>query len=67
MGTAQLEFTADELLADPRYVDPLVVGGTVCHGGFGDDGAYVSPRTRNRVPAIEAWQAQHAAHVRNRR
>ena len=49
MGTAQLEYTADELLADPNFVDPLVVGGTVCHGGFGDDGAYVSPRARNRV------------------
>jgi hypothetical protein len=61
MGTAQLEFTADQLLEDPHYVDPLVVGGTVCHGGFGDDGAYVSPRTRNRVPAIKAWQANHAA------
>ena len=61
MGTAQLEFTADELLADAAIAEPLVVGGTVCHGGFADDGRYVSPRTRNRVPAIEAWQAQHAA------
>ena len=30
-----------------------------CHGGFDDDGAYVSPRTANRVPAIAAWQAKH--------
>jgi len=59
MGTTQLEFTADELLADVDIAEPLVVGDTVCHGGFGDDGAYVSPRTRNRVPAIHAWQAQH--------
>ena len=61
MGTAQLEFSADELLADQPIIEPLVVGGTVCHGGFGDDGHYRSPRTRHRVPAIEAWQEQHAA------
>ena len=61
MGTAQLEFTADELLADPHISEPLVVGGTVCHGGFGDDGAYRSPRTRHRLPAIQAWQANHSA------
>ncbi len=60
MGTTQLEFTADELLADVDIAKPLVVGGTVCHGGFGDDGVYVSPQTRNRVPAIHAWQAQRA-------
>ncbi len=29
--------------------------------GFDDDGTYVSPRTRHRVPAIEAWQAKHVA------
>jgi hypothetical protein len=32
-----------------------------CHGGFDADGSYVSPRTRHRVPAIEAWQVQHRA------
>jgi hypothetical protein len=30
-----------------------------CHGGFLADGEYVSPRTKNRVPAVEAWQASH--------
>jgi hypothetical protein len=60
MGTAQLEFTADELLADQPIAEPLVVAGTVCHGGFDEDGAYRSPRTRHRVPAIAAWQASHA-------
>ena len=60
MGTtAQLEFTAEELLADPPVSAPLIAGGVRCHGGFDDDGNYVSPRTRIRVPAIEAWQAQH--------
>ena len=57
--TDQLEFTEHELLADHAYAAPLVAQGVVCHGGFDDDGNYVSPRTLNRVPAIEAWQANH--------
>jgi hypothetical protein len=31
-----------------------------CHGGFDADGNYVSPRTRFRAPAIEAWEAKRA-------
>ena len=42
--TAQLEFTAEELLADHRVAEPLVAGGVRCHGGFDDGGRYVSPR-----------------------
>lgn len=57
--TAQVEFTADELLADTPVAEPLLAGGVRCHGGFDEDGTYVSPRTRFRVPAIDAWQAQH--------
>jgi hypothetical protein len=57
----QLEWTEDELLATDEIAEPLVVGGVHCHGGFDDGGAYHSPRTRNRVPAIEAWQRHHAA------
>ena len=59
--TAQVEFTEDELLASHDYVEPLVVGGVRCHGGFDDTGAYVSPRTANRWPAIEAWESQRVA------
>lgn len=59
MTTDQVTFTEAELLADAPVVEPLVAGGVRCHGGFADDGRYVSPRTRHRVPAIEAWQAQH--------
>ncbi|HLH27675.1 MAG TPA: hypothetical protein VKW77_02090, partial [Acidimicrobiales bacterium] len=61
MTTAQTEYTAAELLADDDYVEPLVVGGVRCHGGFTDDGAYASPRTKNRWPAIRAWEAERAA------
>jgi hypothetical protein len=57
--TAQLEFTEAELLADVDTRTPLIAGGVRCHGGFTDDGEYVSPRTKFRVPAIEAWRAHH--------
>jgi len=39
--------------------EPLIAGGVRCHGGFDGDGTYLSPRTKHRGPAIEAWQAQH--------
>jgi hypothetical protein len=55
----QIEFTEAELLATTPYAEPLVVKGIRCHGGFDDDGAYVSPRTANRRPAIDAWQDKH--------
>jgi hypothetical protein len=58
MTTAQTEFTAEELLEDHAMVEPLRVGGVRCHGGFDDQGRYLSPRTKNRWPAIEAWEEQ---------
>ncbi|HTO53027.1 MAG TPA: hypothetical protein VMR50_06525 [Myxococcota bacterium] len=54
---SKLDWTRDELLADLPYDEPLVAGGVRCHGGF-RGGRYVSPRTANRVPAIDAWQAR---------
>jgi hypothetical protein len=59
--TAQVEFTADELLTTAPVAEPLIAGGVRCHGGFDAAGNYISPRTQYRVPAIEAWQAQHQA------
>ncbi len=59
--TDQVTFTEAELLADHTMAEPLIAGGVRCHGGFDEDGTYVSPRTKFRVPAIEAWQAQHTA------
>jgi hypothetical protein len=61
MTVVQLEYSADELLASHPFETPLVAGGVRCHGGFDAGGAYVSPRTRHRLPAIAAWQAQHRA------
>ncbi len=59
MTTLQTEFTEAELLANHAVSEPLIAGGVRCHGGFAEDGTYVSPRTLHRVPGIEAWQAQH--------
>lgn len=57
--TDQLEWSETELLADHDYAEPQVVAGVRCHGGYDDSGTYMSPRTRNRVPAIAAWQHAH--------
>jgi hypothetical protein len=57
----QLTYEEAELLASHDYEAPLIAGGVRCHGGFDADGAYVSPRTRHRGPAIEAWKANHRA------
>ena len=61
MTTLQTTYTEAELLESLPVSEPLVAGGIRCHGGFDDDGDYVSPRTRNRVPAIHAWQQHHAS------
>ena len=61
MSNLVTAWTEDELLATDPGIEPLIVGGYRCHGGFDDDGRYHSPRTRFRVPAIEAWQQQHRA------
>jgi hypothetical protein len=53
-------YTRDELLASGSYEAPLVAGGVRCHGGFGADGRYRSPRTLHRAPAIAAWQGRLA-------
>ena len=58
MTTMQVEFTETELLADHVYAEPLIANGVHCHGGFDENGDYVSPRTANRWPAIHAWEAQ---------
>ena len=57
--TDQVEYGEAELLASHHYAAPLIVAGVRCHGGFDDDGTYVSPRTATRVPAIADWQAKH--------
>jgi hypothetical protein len=58
--TLQTEFSEAELLETLPIAEPLVAGGVRCHGGYDDSGDYVSPRTKNRLPAIRAWQAQQS-------
>jgi hypothetical protein len=60
MTHAQIQFSADELLADHDFEAPLFAGTVRCHGGFDAQGAYVPPRTKHRWPAIHAWEAEHA-------
>ncbi|MGZ8761996.1 MAG: hypothetical protein ACXW2Y_01580 [Acidimicrobiia bacterium] len=59
MSNLQLTYTEAELLETDATVEPLVAAGRRCHGGFDADGAYRSPRTRYRTPAIAAWQQHH--------
>lgn len=59
MSNLQLEYTEDEILATHKVAEPLIAGGVLCHGGFDEAGNYISPRTKFRSPAIEAWQQNH--------
>jgi hypothetical protein len=59
VSNLQLTWSEAELLADDEVAEPLVADGVRCHGGFAEDGSYVSPRTKFRVPATKAWQQSH--------
>lgn len=54
---AQLNYTADALLSEVAYEEPLIACGVRCHGGY-IDGHYVSPRSAVRRGAIEGWRDQ---------
>ncbi len=58
MTSLQIDYSESELLADHDVVEPLIANGVRCHGGFDEHGAYVSPRTKHRWPAIRAWEEQ---------
>lgn len=51
----RLSYSAAELLAEHAYAAPHLEAGYRLHGGFDAHGNYISPRTLNRWPAIEAW------------
>jgi hypothetical protein len=53
----KLVYTRDEILADHVYAKPQVEAGYRLHGGFDAQGNYISPRTLNRRPAVEAWKS----------
>ncbi|HEY8120958.1 MAG TPA: hypothetical protein VII78_06530 [Myxococcota bacterium] len=60
LDTFRLTFTETELLDSGAYDAPLIAAGVRCHGGFEASGAYRSPRTLHRGPAVAAWQARLA-------
>ncbi len=51
-------FTQDEIEAEHEYAMPHIECGVKLHGGFAEDGAYLSPRTKNRWTAVNAWHQQ---------
>jgi hypothetical protein len=51
----KLSYSAEEILAHHSYAKPHSEVGYKLHGGFDADGKYISPRTLNRWPAINAW------------
>jgi hypothetical protein len=53
--TATLRYSRDELLQSHAYARPHEAAGYRLHGGFDGEGAYVSPRTLVRWPAVRAW------------
>jgi hypothetical protein len=54
----KLVFTRDELMAEHAYAKVQTEAGYRLHGGFDEHGTYISPRTLNRWPAVNAWHAQ---------
>jgi hypothetical protein len=55
---ARVVFSRDEIMAEHAYAKPQIEAGYRLHGGFDAKGTYISPRTLNRWPAVEAWQDQ---------
>ncbi len=53
---SKLVFTKEEIEAEHDYATPHVECGLKLHGGFDKQGHYLSPRTRHRRDAINAWQ-----------
>lgn len=53
---AKLIYTEEELMAEHAYAKPHKEVGYLLHGGFDEQGTYVSPRTLHRWPAVRAWQ-----------
>ena len=52
---ARLRYSRDELMQSHPYATPHDAAGRRLHGGFMEGGAYVSPRTLVRWPAVRAW------------
>jgi hypothetical protein len=53
---SKLVYSREELMAESPYAKEQVINGEKMHGGFDASGAYISPRTLHRWPAVRAWQ-----------
>lgn len=53
---AKLVWSREELLAEHPYAAPHHAAGRKLHGGFDEDGAYISPRTLFRSDALANWR-----------
>lgn len=51
----KLIYSKEELEAEHDYATPHVECGLPLHGGFDENGTYLSPRTRYRWQAVNAW------------
>ena len=54
----QVRFSEAELMLSHDYANPQEEAGHRLHGGFDEQGSYISPRLLKRGPAIEAWTEQ---------
>lgn len=52
----KLIYTAEELATEHSYATLHEAAGYRLHGGFDEQGQYISPRTKNRWTAVNAWQ-----------
>ncbi|MGD0866631.1 MAG: hypothetical protein ABSA49_13850 [Rhizomicrobium sp.] len=52
---SKLSYSTEEILAHHPYAAQHLEAGYRLHGGFDAEGKYISPRTLNRWPAIQAW------------
>ena len=51
----RLDYSQEELLSEHDYHALHVIEGQRLHGGFDENGVYVSPRTNLRAEAIKNW------------
>lgn len=57
---AKLKYSQAEIEAEDDFAVPHIECGLKLHGGFSKQGKYISPRTKYRWEAINAWHEQLA-------
>lgn len=56
MSDLKIIYSQEEIEMDHPYAKPHIEAGMKLHGGFNEQGEYISPRTLHRWPAIKAWR-----------